>query len=54
MIINGIEIKDIDVTDADVMERYEKAHDKVAETMQHQKLFRQYAYDLEQIRANRI
>lgn len=33
MIINNIELPDIDVSDALVMERYEAAHDKVAEKM---------------------
>lgn len=33
MIINNVELPDIDVTDAQEMERYEAAHDKVAEKM---------------------
>lgn len=33
MIINNVELPDIDVTDALVMENYEAAHDKVAEKM---------------------
>lgn len=33
MIINNVELPDIDVSDALVMENYEAAHDKVAEKM---------------------
>lgn len=33
MLINNVELPDIDVTDALVMENYEAAHDKVAEKM---------------------
>lgn len=33
MVINNVEIPDIDVADARIMERYEAAHDKVAEKM---------------------
>lgn len=33
MIINNVELPDIDVADALVMEHYESAHDKVAEKM---------------------
>lgn len=33
MLINGVELPDLDVGDADVMEKYEKANDKIAEKM---------------------
>lgn len=33
MLINNVELPDIDVSDALVMERYEAAHDKVADKM---------------------